>query len=217
MIPQTNQKAASPETTARRVVRHPDLLPEIFAGLGAESARVKYGCLKALRLISEKRPDILYPEIGRLFRLLDSENNIMKWGAIIMVGNLAGVDAEGKIDEILDRYLQPISGHVMIAAANVIHGAGRIAQAKPQFADRIAQALLRVEVANYQTAECRNVALGHAIKSLALFFAQLRQPQPMVDFVRRQLDNPRNAVRKKAAKFFSQPVGKRRGSLKDKA
>jgi hypothetical protein len=177
-------------------------LPEVFAGLGAETARIKYGCLMSLRLISETRPDILYPEIGRLFGLLDSENNILKWGAIIMIGNLAAVDSRGKIDAILDRYLQPISGRVMITAANVIRGAGKIAQAKPHLADRIAQALLCVEAASYQTAECRNVAVGLAIESLAGFFAQLRQPQPVLDFVRRQLNNPRNAAKQKAAKFL---------------
>ena len=48
--------------------------------------------------------------------------------------------------------------------------------------------------------------MGHAIESLAGFFAQLQQPQPVVDFVRRQLDNPRNAVKKKAAKFLKRFV-----------
>ena len=195
-------KSVSPEAIVRKVIRQPGLLPEVFAGLGAETARVKYGCLKLLRSLSEKRPAILYPEIGRLFQLLDSENNILKWGAIIMIGNLAGMDSEGKIEGILEDYLQPISGHVMITAANVIRGAGKIAQTKPRLADQIARAVLRVETANYQTPECRNVAMGHAIESLAVFFAQLQQPQPVVDFVRRQLDNPRNAVRKKAAKFL---------------
>lgn len=190
------------ETIARRVVTHPGFLPEVFAGLDAEPARIKYGCLNLLFIVSEKRPDLLCPEIGRLIRLLDSENNIMKWRAALMLGNLAAVDSDGKIDGILDKYLQPISGPVMITAANVIHGAGKIAQAKPHLADRIARAVLRVERANYQTAECRNVATGHAIESLGLFYAQLKQPQPVMDFVRRQLDNPRNAVKKKAARFL---------------
>ena len=196
------KKTAKLAILVQRIARQPDLLPEVFAGLGAEPARIKYGCLKLLRVLSESRPDILYPEMDRLHRQLDSENKILKWGAIIMLGNLAAVDSDRKIDGFLDKYLQPISGHVMITAANVIRGAGKIAQAKPYLADRIALALLRVEKANYQTAECRNVAAGHAIESLESFFAQLQQPQPVVDFVRRQLDNPRNAVKKKAARFL---------------
>ncbi len=112
------------------------------------------------------------------------------------------VDSEGKIDRILDKYLQPISGHVMITAANVIAGAGKIARAKPHLADKIARALLRVEKANYQTDECRNVALGHTVASLDLFFEHVDKPQPVMEFVKRQLHNRRNAVRVRAAKFL---------------
>jgi len=195
-------KAAKFETLAERIIKQPCLLPEVFGGLGADQARVKYGCLKLLRIISERRPDILYPEIGRVFRLLDSENNIFKWGAIIIIGNLAAVDSDRKTDGILDRYLEPITGRVMITAANVIAGAGKIARARPHLADRIARAVLQVERANYQTEECRNVASGHAVESLDMFFERLKKPQPVLEFVKRQLNNRRNAVKKKAAKFL---------------
>lgn len=196
------KKAVKLEMLAERVFRQPALLHEVFNGLGADKARTKYGCLKLLRTISEKRPDILYPEIGRLFRLLDNNSKIFKWGAIIIIGNLAAVDSDRKIDGILDRYLQPISGHVMITAANAIGGAGKIARAKPQLADRIARAVLRVETASYQTEECRNVAIGHAVKSLELFFLCLKEPQPVIEFVERQVNNRRNAVKRNAVRFL---------------
>ena len=188
-------------------MRKPRLLPEVFDGLNAESARVKYGSLKVLRIISEKKPEVVYPEIHRFFQLLDSENTLLKWGAIIIIGNLAAVDSEGRIERILPRYLEPISGPVMITANNVIGGAGKIALAKPHLADRIARALMAVETANYQTAECRNVALGCAIDALGQAFENLREPQPIIEFVKHQLRNSRNAVRKKAARFLERHGG----------
>jgi len=196
------KKGADIRKLAEQVASHPKLLSEAFDGLGADKARIKYGCLKLLRILSERKPGILYPEIDRFFRLLDSENNVFKWGAIIIVGNLAAVDSGGKIDDILDRYLQPISGHVMITAANVVGAAGKIALAKPHLADQIARALLQVEAATYQTKECRNVVTGHAIESFDLFFVHLKKPQPVVEFVKRQLNNRRDAVKKKAARFL---------------
>ena len=48
-----------------------------------------------------------------------------------MSGNLSAVDSKNKIDALLDEYLQPISGPVLITAANTINGAGKVAQAKP--------------------------------------------------------------------------------------
>jgi hypothetical protein len=177
-------------------------IPALFAGLRSDNPKIKYGRLKALRAISEKNPAALYPEFERFVDMLDSENNIFKWGAAQIIGNLAAVDSEDKIGPILDRFLAPISGAVMITAANTVAGAGKIALARPRYADRIARALLEVESANYQTPECRNVAVGHVVKSLDLFFANIGDPTPAVAFVQRQLGNSRNAVKKKAAAFL---------------
>jgi hypothetical protein len=207
-MPKKSQQAeiarlpANVEALARRIAKETESLPELFAGLRADKPEIKYGCLKALRRISEKEPAALYPEFDRFVDMLDSENIILKWGAIIIIGNLAAVDSEEKIGRILKRYLAPISGPVMITAANTIGGAGKIALAKPRFADRIVRALLRVEAANYQTPECRNVALGHVVKSLDLFFEHIKDPEPVLAFVQRQLGNSRNAVKKKAAAFL---------------
>ena len=195
-------QAAKMEPLAKRIAKKTESLPELFAGLGAEKPEVKYGCLKALRAISEREPAALYPEFGRFVDMLDSENTFLKWGAIIIIGNLAAVDSDNKVGRILDRYLAPISGSVMITAANTIGGAGKIARAKPRLADRIVRALLRVEAANYQTPECRNVALGHVVKSLELVFEHIGDPEPVLAFVQRQLDNSRNAVKKKAEAFL---------------
>jgi hypothetical protein len=57
--------SASLEKVAGQVAKHPQLLTDAFAGLEAETARIKYGCLKVLRLISEKNPKVLYPEFDR--------------------------------------------------------------------------------------------------------------------------------------------------------
>jgi hypothetical protein len=178
------------------------LLPQVFDGLQADQARTRYGCLKVLRLLSEQQPAVLYPCFDRIAPLLNSENTILKWGAIIIVGNLAAIDSANKIDALLEAYLQPIAGPTLITAANTIQGAGKVARAKPHLADTIAQRLLQVEQAKYQTPECRNVALGHVLKSVELFFAHLRDPRPVIDFAKRLLRNRRTAVKRRARAFL---------------
>jgi hypothetical protein len=195
------RKSADFESLSGRIINNPELLRQVFDGLKADPARIKYGCLKLLRIISEREPALLYPKIGRFFRLLDSDQTILKWGAIHIIGNLAAVDSKAKIDREVDHYLAPISQRVMITAANVIVGAGKIAQAKPYLADEIAHALLRVEHARYETDECRNVALGHVLQALDRFYDQLKETWPVVGFVNRQLSNSRKTVRRKAAIF----------------
>jgi len=89
----------------------------------------------------------------------------------------APVDVDGKLEAALDKCLRPIPGPQMIAAANAIQCASRIALAKPQLADRIARASVGVLSASYKTAECRNVAIGQK-RHHRLRFHGTGQPAP---------------------------------------
>ncbi len=90
----------------------------------------------------------------------------------------------------------------MITAANTIEGAAKIALAKPALADAVVRAILKVQGAKYQTDECRNIVAGHAIEALDGLFAGTTRRKEVLEFVRREADNPRNATRKKAAEFL---------------
>jgi hypothetical protein len=93
-------------------------------------------------------------------------------------------------------------GREMIGAANAIVAAANIALAKPHLADRIVKEILKVERASYQRPECRNVAIGHAIKSFDRCFRHVGNKRPVLAFVKRQLENPRPATRRKAERFL---------------
>src|SRR5256885_2009788 len=73
-----------------------------------------------------------------------------------------------------------------------------VALAHPAFAQEIAGRLIRIEKAKYQTAECRNIALGHALVVLAQLAPVLGEKNPAQALAQRQLRNPRPATRKKA-------------------
>jgi hypothetical protein len=196
------RKETDMEKTVDKVMKKPELLSEVFEGLGSGKARIKYGCVKVLRLISEKKPEILYPRMDFFSDLLDSDNKFLKWGAIHTIANLTAADSERRFEGIFDKYFAPIPGPELIPAGNVIGGAAKIALAKPELSDRIAKEILKVEKATYQTAECRNVAMGHAIKSFDLFFDQIKDKEPVINLIKKQLKNTRNATRKKAEKFL---------------
>jgi len=202
LLLQIGQPGSDPEGIARKVLAKPALVTEVIEGLQADAARVKFGCAKVLRLVSERAPERLYPHFESFVRLLDHENRILQWEAVFVLSHLARVDVEDKFEGIFGQYFAPIPGPVMITAANVIGGAARIAVARPRWADRIAREILKVARARYQTAECRNVAIGHAIEAFGQFCDLLRDRAPVVRFVKGQLKNSRNATRKKAERFL---------------
>jgi hypothetical protein len=186
----------------------PQQIDALFDALGSRTARVKYGSAKVLRMVSEQAPDLLYPRWDSLVRLLENDNAFLRWGSTRILGNLAAVDRQDKLEPLLDRFFAPILGPEMIGAANAIGAAAGIALAKPHLADRMVKKILQVERASYQRPECRNVAIGHAIQSFDKLFCHVRNRKPVLAFVARQLDNPRPATRKKAGKFLKRWAAK---------
>jgi hypothetical protein len=160
-----------------------------------------------LRLVSERRPELIYPYFGVFVGLLDSDNSFLKWGAIMTVANLAAVDAEKKFEAIFQKYYAPIPGPAMITAANIIGGSDKIARAKPELTERITREILKVEKGKYKnkgalSPECRNVAIGHAIDTFDKLFEQIDDKAKVIAFVKRQLKNTRKPVVKKAERFL---------------
>jgi len=193
---------SDPEQLASQVINDPRRLQDLIDGLASEKASARYGCAKALRLVSEQRPELLYPHFNFFAGLLDHPNQVFQWDAARLLACLAAVDNEDRFAAMFERYFAPIRGPVMITAANVIQGGAVIARAKPPLADRIAAQILGVSRARYATPECRNVAIGHALVALGEIFGLLSDPAPAVRFARRQLKNSRPATRRKAESFL---------------
>ena len=187
---------------AGQVKRQPELVDTLVAGVGSETARVKFGASKVLRLLSEQAPELLYPHFDFFACLLENQNSILRWNALLVLASLAAVDRKGKLDRIMDAYLAPIPGPHLIDAGNAMRGATAIARAKPYLADKIARHILHVERATYRTPECRNVAIGHAIRALEQFFGAIEDKRAVQMFVSRQVGNSRPATRRKAQQFL---------------
>ena len=129
-------------------------------------------------------------------------------GAIMTVANLTAVDTKNRFKAIFRKYYAPISGPVMVTAANVIGSSGNIVRAKPELADTVTKEILKVEKAGYlnkgePSPECRNVAIGQAIDAFDQFYDRIGPKKKVLNFVKRQLTNTRKQVAKKAEQFMS--------------
>ena len=189
------------------VIKNPSAINELISALETEKSNIKFSYEKILRLISEKKPELIYPYFDFFVKLLDSENNFLKWGAIITIANLTAVDEGNKFDRVFKKYYQPIAGPVMVTAANIVRNSWKIALAKPYLAVKITGEILKVPKGEYInrgkiSAECKNVVCGKAIDSLSLFYERIENKKPVLDFVKKQLNNRRIPVRRKAEKFL---------------
>ena len=164
------------------------LIPTVIAGVDSSKASVRYGCSKVLMELSEEHPEELYPYFKSFEELLDSKYRILIWNATKIIANMCKVDEERKIDHALDKYFQLLSSGYLVTVANVVVSLGKIAQAKPYLADRIARELVKVEslaLTPHMTEECRRVVAERAVGSFNLFFEHVSEKDLVFSFVER--------------------------------
>lgn len=201
------EKKADKDRIFSAVLDDPKSIADLIEILHEKKGTLRYSSEKILRAISETDPDLIYPYFETFADLLDAENSFLKWGAIIIISNLVGVDEDRRFDSISNRYFAPMQGPVLVTAANIVSNAWKIAMARPDLSDMIVSRLLSVENAEFinkgsPSNECNNIIRGKAIESFANFYDDIRDKDSVIAFVERQLDNSRNAVTKKAEKFL---------------
>jgi hypothetical protein len=204
---QLKTKQIDVAAAADRLIASPDRIAEWVEALRTEKGSVKYAYEKTLRLVSERRPELIYPHFDAFADLLDHENSFLKWGAIMTIAHLTPADTENRFEAIFDRYYAPVAGPTMVTASNIVGSSPRIIRAKPHLAQRITQEILKVEKAHYRhhgspSPECRNVAIGHAIEAFDQFFDRIEDKAAVLAFVKRQLKNTREQVATKAERFL---------------
>jgi len=201
------EKEAKVEVLAEEVMRSMELLRELLDGVSSPNPRVRFESVKVLRIVSERDPEMLYSSWEFFVKLLDNENRILKWNALDIIADLTRVDSQGKFDRLFRKFYGYLYDGSLVTAAHVVDNSAKIALAKPELQDEIIRRLLKVEEISLPTEECRNILIGKAIGAFESFCDKIKNKDEVVSFVRRQLNNSRNATRRKAEKFLKSKVG----------
>ena len=164
----------------------------------AKTAKIKYASTKKAITISKEDPSELYPDFDFFVELLNSENQIIKWTAIQVIGNLSKVDEKKKIDKLLPKLIRFLNCGKMIIANNTILALSEIALNEPEYQEKIFKELIEVENYNYDTLECRNVTLGKVILALGKFKEKIKTQKDILEFLERQTNNTRVPVKRRA-------------------
>ncbi len=174
------------------------------SGISSKSKRIKNAAIKALTILSEESPELLYPHFDTFAELLESPDNILKWNATFVLANMAGVDSGQQLEgNALRKYLGLFRDECMITAANAVKASGKIALAKPRLVPKLTQCLLGVETVE-RNAECRNILVGCVLTAFGEFRHLIKDKNAVLEFARGHLKNRRPATAKKAATLVAQ-------------
>ncbi len=194
-----NNKAIS---IAKKVIADPQLIPELMNGFLSDIADIKFKSAKVLKLVSKTEPKMLYPYFDFFVEQLDNQNNILKWNAIEIVANLVTVDVDNKIELILKKLFKMLYDGNMITAVHIVASAQTIIKARPYLEKKFTREILKSTNAPLPTEECRNILKGYQITVFEQYFNQIKEKNKVIEHVKKELHNSRNATRKKAEKFI---------------
>jgi hypothetical protein len=175
------------------------LLSELLNDLLSKKNGVRYKSFKAVYLISEEHPEMLYPKWDYFEDMLKSEDNALKFQAIHILANLAKVDAAGRFENVFDQFYDIVNGDALIPAAHVAYVSHKIVKAKPELADKIAEKLLNLDKATYKHTE---LVQANALRSFSEYFDRISDKTKIVSLAKELQKNKSSRAKKEATEFL---------------
>jgi len=201
MLPGLNTKDIDIESLARQALENPQVRSELFRGLSDKQERVGYNCVRALLLLGEEHPQLLYPHWDLFVELLRSENTYFKLRGANLLATCVAADTEHRFEGLFDEYFQALNGSSVIAASYIARNSGKIVRAKPDLQDRITSRLLAIDETHYP-AERKDLIKRHALEAFAEYFETSERKAEIMEFARAQLDSKSPKTRKIAKEFL---------------
>ena len=196
------EKGDNTELIVEMLIHDLSLIRDTIYGISSNEVRVRYKCAKVLSKLSKIKPAVLYPYFKFFAKLLDSDNNIIKWNAIDIIANLTEIDTEKMFEEIFDRYYSLLNEGSLITAGHIVDNSGKIANVKHNLREQITINLLGVDQVPLPTEECRSILSGKAIQAFGQYINHIKNNEAVITFIKRQLKSNRVATRKKAEKLM---------------
>ena len=194
------------------VIDDSTILHLLFDIVLTEKSGIKYKCTRIIRMVSEQKPELIYPNFYSVRKWLYHNNSFIKWDGILTLSNLAAVDFEDRFKEIYQDYFALIRDPHMITAGNVIGNAWKIVLARPELESDITGRLLEVPDITYLndgelSPECNRIACGHVLECFDRYFDFSGNKSAMINFAKEQLESSRKSVVKCAERFLKRHSG----------
>jgi len=175
-----------------------------FNKLFDSNPKVKYAMAKEYKKIAQENPTELYPLLDKFVILLDSENSVIKWTSIDIIGLLSKVDSDNKINPLLSKLYKQLNCGKLISVNHIIECLINISLAKPEYKEKTVKELLKIQNYEYDTDECKNIIYGKIIEAFDKIVENINKNKDVKAFIEEQSHNTRNSVKKKAEKLLKE-------------
>lgn len=188
------------ESLAKKAIDHENSLQELLNNLLSKDNNLRYNSFKAILLISEKNPSILYSKWDFFVKLLDSKNAFHRSEALNIIAHLTKSDKEKKFEDLFEKYYSLLDDEKVMIAAHISEVSGMIAMAKPNLQNKITEKLLSIDTTHHEQ-QRKDLIKAGAIKSFERYFKESKDKEKIVQFIKNQV-NCQSPKTQKIAKEF---------------
>lgn len=204
-----NQLKTKPilQDLVKRALDDPTMIDACFEIIGTESSGIKFASTKIIRLISEQKPELVFPYYDVVKGWLEHPNSFIKWDGIRIMANLWAVDRADKFMPMYVRYFDMIRDPQLITAANVIGQAWKLVMIRPELESDITRRLLDVPNIMYlykgkPSPECNRIVSGQVLECFGHYFDVSKHQNEILEYAHKLVDCPRKTVSKSAERFL---------------
>lgn len=202
MKPDLEKKDVDIERVAQTARKDKKFLSELIGNLKSKKETVRFNSSKALNLLSQQNPDVLYPLWDFFVDLIEGENTYWKCSGIPIIANLTRVDEERKFEKMFERYFGLMDDKKsFIPAAYLARSSAVIVKAKPNLEAKITRELMKIDETHHDP-QRRDLVKSYIIGAFDEYFEQAKDKKKIIEFVRIQLESDSPKTRKTARRFL---------------
>jgi len=200
MISDLLNKDIDPQTYFKKTMKKPDMINHLLEGLISKNETYRYNCFKVLDIVSEKKPDLLYPHWDFFIEHLRSDNQYHKMSAVLLIASLTAVDTGKKFEKIFDEYYSNLKSEKTVVPIYIMKSSGKIVNNKPKLERKITDLLLNIE--KIYPGKQVELVKAAVIESFSDFYKNAEKKHEIIGFVKKQLDSESPKTRKTAREFI---------------
>lgn len=196
-----NKKEFKPENLVEKAIKDAELRERLIRNLLVKDDYVRFNSNKVLLVLSEKAPEILYPDWDFFAKLLRSTNNFHIVIGIQLLANLVKVDNKAKFERLFDEYCGLIDAKSVMTASHLALNLGKIAKVKPNLREKVTKTLLSIDKTHHEP-QRKELVKASVIQSFDEYFDTIEDKVEVINFVKSQLRSQSPKTRKLAKSFL---------------
>lgn len=196
-----NNKDFKPISLVDKAINNQKILEKLLEGLTSKNHTYRNNSFQVVFLISEKEPEVLYPQWDFFFNFLKSRNNFHKVIAIKLLANLIKIDTENKFKAIFNDYIEQLRSESIMTARTLVQNLGKIANSNPDLIKKITEVLFSVEKQR-EHFQHKELIKADVINTFSEIFDLIEDKHKVVNYIKAQIKSESPKTRKSAQLFL---------------